>query len=96
MAKTLAVTAVSTRALLLAGWLMPSWLLFLVTIVPWWAGSKATLAGFWRKVADQGVFNHYTDFSKGIIDSGNFVFFVAMTAVFLFLTVKVLESRRWK
>jgi ABC-2 type transport system permease protein len=70
--------------------------LFLVTIVPWWAGSKATLAGFWRKVADQGVFNHYTDFSKGIIDTGNFVFFVALTAVFLFLTVKVLESRRWK
>jgi hypothetical protein len=31
-----------------------------------------------------------------VIDIGNLVFFVATTVVFLFLTVKVLESRRWK
>jgi ABC-2 type transport system permease protein len=71
-------------------------ILFLVTIVPWWAASKASLPGFWRKVTDQGVFARYVDFSKGVIDMGDFVFFVATTAVFLFLTVKVLESRRWK
>jgi len=27
---------------------------------------------------------------------GNITFFVLATAVFLFLTVKILESRRWK
>jgi len=31
-----------------------------------------------------------------VIDVGNIIFFVATTAVFLFLTTKVLESRRWK
>jgi hypothetical protein len=31
-----------------------------------------------------------------VIDIGNLVFFISATAVFLFLTVKVLESRRWK
>ncbi len=71
-------------------------ILFLMTIIPWWAASKATLPGLWRTLADQGVMNKYTDFSKGVIDSGNLVFFVALTAVFLFLTVKILESRRWK
>jgi ABC-2 type transport system permease protein len=71
-------------------------ILFIVTIVPWWAGSEATLSSFWRKVADQGVFTRYTDFSKGVIDIGHLVFFVSTTALFLFLTVKVLESRRWK
>jgi ABC-2 type transport system permease protein len=71
-------------------------MLFVITIVPWIAGSKTTVVGFWRKVVDQGVFNRYVDFSKGVIDTGNLVFFVATTAVFLFLTVKVLESRRWK
>jgi ABC-2 type transport system permease protein len=70
--------------------------LFLITIVPWWAATRTPLAGFWRKVADQGVFTRYADFAKGIIDAGNVVFFVAVTGVFLFLTVKVVESRRWK
>jgi ABC-2 type transport system permease protein len=79
------VAAVSAAAILL-----------LTTIVPWYASSRATLTGFWRTAADQGVFTRYADFSKGIIDSGNLVFFIATTAVFLFLTIKVLESRRWK
>ena len=71
-------------------------ILFVITILPWWVGGEATLAGFWRNVADQTVFRRYTDFSKGVIDVGNLVFFIASTAVFLFLTVKVLKSRRWK
>ena len=71
-------------------------ILFAITIVPWWATAKAALDPTLRKVADQGVFTRYTDFAKGVIDTGNLVFFVAATAVFLFVTVKVLESRRWK
>jgi len=36
------------------------------------------------------------DFSKGVVSIANLTFFIATTAVFLFLTVKILESRRWK
>src|SRR5581483_5041187 len=71
-------------------------ILFVITIVPYIVGGRATVSGFWRGVIDQAVFRRYTDFSKGIIDTGNVVFFLAVTAVFLFFTVKVLESRRWK
>lgn len=71
-------------------------LLSLVTIVPWWVGGKATLPAFWRSVVEQGVFRRYTDFAKGVLDTGNLVFFVVATGVFLFLSVKMLESRRWK
>jgi ABC-2 type transport system permease protein len=71
-------------------------ILFAVTIAPWWAGRQTTLGPFWRRVVDQGVFTRYTDFSKGLLDTGNLVFFIAATAAFLFVTVKVLESRRWK
>jgi ABC-2 type transport system permease protein len=85
LTKSQIVAAVSTTAIL-----------FAVTILPWWVGGEATLAGFWRTVADQTVFRRYTDFSKGVIDIGNLIFFIATTGVFLFLTVKVLESRRWK
>jgi ABC-2 type transport system permease protein len=71
-------------------------ILLMISLVPWIAAGQATLAGVWRKAADQGVMARYVDFSKGVIDTGNLVYFVVGTCVFLFLTVKVLESRRWK
>ena len=69
--------------------------LFLITIVPWWVSGKI-VADWVVRAADQAVYKRYTDFSKGVIDTGNVVFFLLTTAVFLFLTIKVLESRRWK
>lgn len=39
---------------------------------------------------------YYRDFSRGIIDTRGVVFFVSATALFLFLSVKTLESRRWR
>jgi ABC-2 type transport system permease protein len=71
-------------------------ILFLVTVVPWFAAGQSTLSSWARKVTDQGVMARYADFAKGVIDTGNLVYFLAATGVFLFLTVKVLESRRWK
>jgi ABC-2 type transport system permease protein len=71
-------------------------ILFAMTIAPWFAERKAALPAFWRGVVDQCIFHRYTDFSKGVLDSGNIVFFILSTAVFLFITVKVVESRRWK
>jgi len=70
-------------------------ILFVVTVVPWFAAGQATLSTPLRKITDQGVMARYADFAKGVIDTGNLVYFVVATAVFLFLTVKVLESRRW-
>ncbi|MDP9175348.1 MAG: ABC transporter permease [Planctomycetota bacterium] len=69
--------------------------LFLITIAPWWASGKQLTPG-WTQLLNQTVFKRYTDFSRGLIDTGNLVFFLLSTAVFLFLSVKVLESRRWK
>jgi ABC-2 type transport system permease protein len=84
-----------TRSQVVAA-VMAAAILAVATIIPWWVSGKATLGGFWRKAADQAIMSRYTDFSKGIIDLGNVVFFLAATTVFLFLTVKVMESRRWK
>ena len=71
-------------------------ILSLITILPWLLGGFADLPVFWRKVIDQAVARRYSDFSRGVMDTGNVVFFVVSTAVLLFFTVKVLESRRWK
>lgn len=69
--------------------------LFLITIVPAFAARQALLPDFWRAVVRQLVFHRYTDFSRGIIDLGHVAFFVAASGALLFLTVKVMESRRW-
>jgi len=39
---------------------------------------------------------HYTDFSQGVVDLVQVVYFVALTLYVLFFTVKILESRRWR
>src|SRR3954469_14929581 len=71
-------------------------ILFAITIVPMWLGQRTTLGPFLRGLADQMVFRRYTDFSRGVIDTGNLVFFLITTAAFLFFSVKALESRRWR
>ena len=43
-----------------------------------------------------GLMEHMRGFSQGMVDSRPVVFYVSLTALFLFLTWKVVESRRWK
>ncbi len=40
--------------------------------------------------------NHFIPFTRGAMTLRSTVFFTSMSALFLFLTVKVLESRRWR
>lgn len=50
----------------------------------------------------KAIFTHlhglhqYMPFTRGVIPLKGLVFFASLTALFLFLTVKVLESRRWR
>lgn len=39
---------------------------------------------------------HMLDFSRGVIDTRAVAFYLSLTVFFLFLTLKVVESRRWK
>ena len=39
---------------------------------------------------------HFADFARGIISVTDIAYYISMTAVFLFLTVVLLESRRWR
>ena len=71
-------------------------ILALATVVPYLAAQYANLRPSVRTVVDQAIYRRYSDFAKGVVSMGNVTFFILATAVFLFLTVKVLESRRWK
>ena len=40
--------------------------------------------------------SHFFDFVRGMVDLNHVVFFVTTTVLFLFLTVKRVEMRRWQ
>lgn len=42
------------------------------------------------------VLEHLRDFQRGVVDTGDVLFFFSLTAFGLFLTHTVLESRRWR
>jgi ABC-2 type transport system permease protein len=66
------------------------------------------VAGFWRPDLDTGslfyrviyffsVPLHFSkDFTRGVIDSRHLILYISVTLLCLFLTVRSLESRRWK
>jgi len=43
-----------------------------------------------------GLFDQMNDFARGVVDTRTVVFYVTATFFFLFLTLRVVESRRWK
>lgn len=49
-----------------------------------------------RIVSYFDLFNHMDNFARGVVDSRAVIFYVSATFVFLFLTLRVVESRRWK
>ncbi|MXZ92637.1 MAG: ABC transporter permease subunit [Chloroflexi bacterium] len=55
------------------------------------------VTGTWASIFNQlGFTGHFNDFVSGIIDSAHIVYFLTVTALFLFLSIRALESRRWR
>lgn len=53
--------------------------------------------GWQREFLQQvNVMGRFGEFARGQVGTGDVVFFLATAALFLFLTVKVVESRRWR
>lgn len=53
--------------------------------------------GIWAiLVTEIGMRSHFDDFERGIIDTKHIIYFLSVTAFFLFLSIRALESRRWR
>ena len=39
---------------------------------------------------------HFDDFARGVLDTSHVVYYLSLVAVFLFITVRSLEARRWR
>ena len=42
------------------------------------------------------LFKQMDDFTRGVVDTRTVVFYISLTFFFLFLTLRAVESRRWK
>ena len=68
--------------------------LFFTGFFSYFAGNRSDwLSQLARHVS---LANHMESFSRGVIDLGAVIFFASLTTLFLYLTHKVIESRRWK
>ena len=63
---------------------------FLGSALPSDAGWVAELVSYFA------LMEHMRDFAQGVVDTRPLVFYFTLTALFLVLTWKVVESRRWK
>jgi ABC-2 type transport system permease protein len=43
-----------------------------------------------------GLFEQMHDFARGVVDTRAVIFYMTLTMLFLFLTLRSVESRRWK
>jgi len=51
----------------------------------------------WNYLAARlNAMTYFSDFSRGVLDTRGVVFFLSVAALFLFFSVKAVESRRWR
>jgi ABC-2 type transport system permease protein len=63
---------------------------FLAEAIPMTARWQAQVISYF------GLFEQMHDFARGVVDTRAVIFYVTATFLFLFLTLRVVESRRWK
>lgn len=70
---------------------------FVILLVIWLMDAiSSMLGGFLSKVLNWfSLMSRYNDFNLGILNLSPIVYYISFTIVFLFLTVRVIEKRRW-
>lgn len=74
-------------------------LIGIVMLLPFWlvGRAEAIVPESWADtLRPAGVLAHLDSFNRGVLDTADAFYFVALTFVFLFLTWRSLESRRWR
>ena len=77
------VAGVATLGFLLLCWIL-SW------------NEAATSPAVLQVLARLSMFDHFQNFSRGVIDAVDVLYFVCFIAFFTYLTLRVLEARTWR
>lgn len=68
--------------------------LLLFWILTW---NEAAVSSTWLTVLSQlSTFDHFFSFARGVIDLKDVTYFLLFIGLFLFLTLRSMESRRWR
>ncbi len=68
--------------------------LLMLWVVGW---SAEYVGGPWGRVLSHlSILEHFDTFARGVLDTKDVIFYVDVTIVALFLTLRSLEARRWK
>ena len=68
--------------------------LLLLWVVGW---SAEYVGGPWGRVLSHlSILEHFDTFARGVLDTKDVIFYLDVTIVALFLTLRSLEARRWK
>ena len=43
-----------------------------------------------------GTFDHWEAFTKGLVDTRDVIYYISLTVLLLFITIRVVESRKWR
>ncbi|MGN0012907.1 MAG: ABC transporter permease subunit [Candidatus Bruticola sp.] len=62
----------------------------------WFLAIPDKSASYTESFGQLSIFGHIENLAKGVLNSQDIIYYVALTAFFLFLTVRFLESRKWK
>jgi len=68
--------------------------LFLISFLPDQMTTPVTWQG--QLLSCFALLDHVHDFARGVVDTRPVVFYLSLTVFFLFLTLRAVESRRWK
>jgi len=69
-------------------------ILLLLWLVEWLADSFSGVVG--KIFSSISLIKYFGDFNKGIIDTTNIIFYLSVAALFIFLTIRQVEGRRWR
>lgn len=71
---------------------------FVSIFILWALGYFAQVAGEQLKPVLEylGIFEHLDNFAMGNIDTKDIIYYLSLTVFFLFLTVRVVETRKWR
>jgi len=69
-----------------------------INLVLWVSGDLGDVVGeTLRPVVEYlPLFAHYSDFALGVIDSGEIVYYLSTVILCLFISTRMVESRRWR
>ncbi|MBI2081591.1 MAG: ABC transporter permease subunit [candidate division NC10 bacterium] len=68
--------------------------LLLVWVIGWSAEVAGGTVG--RVLGHLSFLNHFEAFARGVVDTKDLIYYFNVTGVFLFLTLKAVEARRWR